>query len=144
MLKPILYERFLKCINRLNSRTVRNFRDEEVNRRAHFFIQYEMKGKIVKIEYNDVIYIEAQKNYITVHTHSSQFITYLTMKEIEENLPSTLFIRIHKSYIINLDKVVSVDGNSLQLKEKKELVIGSSYKDNFLSILKQKMIKTKR
>jgi two-component system, LytTR family, response regulator len=144
MLKPILYERFLKCINKLNSRSVRNVSDEENNRRAHFFIQYEMKGKIVKIEYSDVIYIEALKNYVTVHTRTNQFITYLTMKEMEENLPSTVFFRIHKSFIINLDKVISIDGNLVQLKEKKELVIGLSYKDNFLKVLKEKMIRSRR
>ena len=145
ILKPIMYERFLKCINKLNSRTIKNtVPEDDNNQRGHFYIQYEMKGKIVKIEYNDVIYIEALKNYVIIHTHTSNYITYLTMKEMEENLPSSLFMRVHKSYIINVDKVITIDGNNIQLKEKKELVIGASYKDLFLNTLKEKLIRTKR
>lgn len=144
ILKPILYERFLKCINKLNSRAVKSAIQKDTTERGYFFIQYEIKGKIVKIEYNDVLYIEALKNYVIVHTHTANYITYLTMKEMEENLPSSLFIRVHKSYILNIDKVISLDGNLVHLRENKELVIGASYKEMFLSILKEKMIKTKR
>lgn len=135
ILKPIQYERFLKCINRLNQKDAR---------RDHFFIQYEMKGRIVKLDYKDVIYIEGMKNYVTIHTHTANYITYLTMKEMEENLPSSLFMRIHKSYIINLDKVLALEGNIVHLKDKHELSIGVSYREAFLLDLKEKMIRTKR
>ncbi|MBS1663083.1 MAG: response regulator transcription factor [Bacteroidetes bacterium] len=145
MLKPIQYERFLKCINRLNSNKARAGQEEKSGgRRDHFFIQYEMKGKIVKLDYDDVIFIEGMKNYVVIHTQTGQYITYITMKEMEENLPPTQFMRIHKSYIINLDKVVALDGNMVHLKQKHEIIVGVSYKDTFLQNLKDKMIRTKR
>ncbi|SFF04045.1 two component transcriptional regulator, LytTR family [Chitinophaga sp. CF118] len=144
ILKPISYERFLKCINKLNSRVVKNTQEEEDSVRDHFYIQYEMKGKIVKIEYKDVIYIQALKNYVIIHTQASKYITYLTMKEVEESLPATMFMRVHKSSIVNLTKVIAVDGNAIQLKDNMDLTIGSSYRDAFFSRLSDKMLKTKR
>jgi DNA-binding LytR/AlgR family response regulator len=144
ILKPISYERFLKCINKLNSRVVKNSSQEEESSRDHFYIQYEMKGKIVKIEYKDVEYIQALKNYVIIHTLTAKFITYLTMKEVEESLPPNIFMRVHKSFIVNLTKVQSIDGNAIQLGNKTEIVLGVSYKDAFFAKLNDKMIKTKR
>lgn len=144
ILKPISYERFLKCINKLNSRVVKNSSQEEESSRDHFYIQYEMKGKIVKIEYKDVEYIQALKNYVIIHTLTGKFITYLTMKEVEESLPPNIFMRVHKSFIVNLTKVQSIDGNAIQLGNKTEIVLGVSYKDAFFAKLNDKMIKTKR
>jgi len=144
ILKPISYERFLKCINKLNSRVVKNAAPEEESSRDHFYIQYEMKGKIVKIEYKDVEYIQALKNYVIIHTLTAKFITYLTMKEVEESLPPNIFMRVHKSFIVNLTKVQSIDGNAIQLGNKTEIVLGVSYKDAFFAKLNDKMIRTKR
>ena len=143
ILKPISYERFLKCINKLNSRMVKSTQEEESSR-DHFYIQYEMKGKIAKIEYKDVVYIQALKNYVIIHTFSGKFITYLTMKEMEESLPPSVFMRVHKSFIVNLTKVLSIDGNAIQLGNKMELTLGVSYKEAFFARLNEKMIKTKR
>ncbi|HJT74129.1 MAG TPA: LytTR family DNA-binding domain-containing protein [Chitinophaga sp.] len=144
ILKPISYERFLKCINKLNSRVVKNQQEEEDNSRGHFYIQYEMKGKIVKLAYEDVVQIQALKNYVIIHTDSGKYITYLTMKEMEESLPPSIFMRVHKSFIVNLTKVVAIDGNLIQLKDKMELTLGISYKEAFFNRLNEKMIKTKR
>lgn len=146
ILKPISYERFLKCINRINSKKAKTSPVEETGYRDHFYIQYEVKGKIIKIEYKDVNYIQGLKNYVSIHTNDNKYITYLTLKEVEESLPPNLFVRIHKSSIINLDKIVTIDGNIVVLKdkEKTELTIGSSYKDSFLAMLDNKVLKTKR
>jgi DNA-binding LytR/AlgR family response regulator len=150
ILKPISYERFLKCINKLNSRSAKSATESDStnngngSQRDHFYIQYEMKGKIVKIEYKDVTFIQALKNYIIINTGANKYITYLTMKEIEESLPPNIFMRVHKSSIINLEKVISVDGNNITLRDKMELTIGASYKEAFLGKLNQNLIKTKR
>jgi len=144
ILKPISYERFLKCINKLNSRIVKNASWEEESTRDHFYIQYEMKGKIVKIAYKDVEYIQALKNYVTIHTLTDKFVTYLTMKEVEENLPPNIFMRVHKSFIVNLTRIQSIDGNAIQLANNTEIILGVSYKDTFFSRLNNKMIRTKR
>ncbi|HEU4555005.1 MAG TPA: LytTR family DNA-binding domain-containing protein [Chitinophaga sp.] len=143
ILKPISYERFLKCINKLNSRMVKGPQEEESSR-DHFYIQYEMKGKIVKIEYKDVVYIQALKNYVIIHTVNGKFITYLTMKEMEDSLSPSVFMRVHKSFIVNLTKVQSIDGNAIQLGNKTEITLGISYKEAFFARLNEKMIKTKR
>lgn len=143
ILKPISYERFLKCINKLYGKGIKNTPEEE-SMEGHFYIQYEMKGKLIKIEYKDVVYIQSLKNYVIIYCTNGKFITYLTMKEMEESLPSTVFMRVHKSFIINLNKMVSIDGNAITLQDKAEVILGVSYKEAFFNKLNEKMIKTKR
>lgn len=143
ILKPISYERFLKCINKLNGKGFKNAPDGE-STEGHFYIQYEMKGKLIKIEYKDVVYIQSLKNYIIIHCSNGKYITYLTMKEMEESLPPGIFMRVHKSFIINLNKMVAIDGNAITLQDKAEVILGVSYKEAFFNRLNEKMIKTKR
>jgi DNA-binding LytR/AlgR family response regulator len=98
----------------------------------------------VKIDYKDVIYIQALKNYVIIHTDHGKYITYLTMKEVEESMPPTIFMRVHKSAIINMEKVVQIEGNNIQLKDKTEIILGASYREAFINKLNDKMIRTKR
>jgi DNA-binding LytR/AlgR family response regulator len=145
ILKPISYDRFLKCINKLNSKFIKNSSPNEVTTpREYFYIQYESKGKIVRIDYKDLIYIQALKNYVIIHTDNGKYITYLTMKEVEESMPPSIFMRVHKSAIINMEKVVLIEGNAILLKDKTELILGASYREAFISKLNDKLIRTKR
>lgn len=144
ILKPITYDRFLKCINKLNIKSDRNQLPDEAPALDHFYIQYESKGKIVKIVYNEVIYIEALKNYIVIHTTSTKYIAYLTMKEMEESMPSPMFIRVHKSAIINLEKMIKVEGNAILFENKTQIILGASYRTAFFKRLNEKMVRTKR
>jgi len=145
ILKPISYDRFLKCVNKQNSNFARTDAPKEAAvSRDHFYIQYETKGKIVKIDYKDVNHIQALKNYVIIHTNQTKYITYLTMKEMEESMPPSLFLRVHKSAIINMEKVALIEGNIIQLKDKTEIVLGTSYRDAFISRLNGGLIRTKR
>jgi two-component system, LytTR family, response regulator len=144
ILKPITYDRFLKCINKLNMKPGKTPASDNDTALDHFYIQYESKGKIVKINYHDVIYIEALKNYVVIHTTVTKYITYLTMKEMEESMPPSIFVRVHKSAIINLEKMVRIEGNAIQLQDKTEIILGASYRDAFISRLNEKLVRTKR
>ncbi|MGY0037074.1 LytR/AlgR family response regulator transcription factor [Pedobacter sp. NJ-S-72] len=98
---------------------------------------------MLKVNYDDVEYIEGLNNYIVIHTPQNNHIIYLTMKEIEAGLPTVNFIRIHKSYIINIDKVTMMEGNKIMI-DKMILPIGSSYKDQLLKKVNSNVIKTHR
>ncbi len=144
LLKPFSYERFLKCIHKLNNILLQKKYNATETTEDYFYIQTEGKGKVTKLYHKDLVYIESQKNYLSIVTTQKKILTYLTLAEIEEKL-SLPFLRIHKSYIINTDKISHVEGNEIFLFDIKEgLPIGASYRDAFFNHMKEKLIKTKR
>jgi len=80
---------------------------------GYFFIKCD--NRLQKIRYDDILFVEALRNYITVHTPNKKYITYLTISNIEENLPPEQFLRVHKSFIVSLLKIDSIEGNMIRV-----------------------------
>jgi len=153
LLKPIPFDRFLKAVKKAiaklqsSGRQVQNIADEystNVNvassnaapttEKQYFFIKAD--GKLVKVNYADIKFIEGMKDYLKIHTSTSMIVTHSTMKGMEEQLPSNRFMRVHKSYIIALNAIKAIEGNIIYLdKEKAEVPLGSSYKEALLSVV---------
>ena len=93
--------------------------------------------KIVKVVPGDILYIEGLKEYIAIHTSQGKVITLQTMKKMEEVLPRSQFIRVHKSFIVAIDKIDSIERNRIFIK-KNIIPIGDTYRDSFLKLLDQK------
>ena len=91
----------------------------------YFFIR--VNGKYIKIDFQEILYVEGCGNYIKILTEGKSHLVLITMKRMEQLLPAYLFKRIHKSYIISLDKITEFDGYSVYMKEK-ALPIGEQYK----------------
>jgi DNA-binding LytR/AlgR family response regulator len=94
--------------------------------------------KLVKINYNDILYIEGLKDYVIIRMNQGRVITLQTMKSLEDKLPQLIFKRIHRSYIINLEKINAIVGNMVEVIEKnqaKHLPIGKNYRDDLLAII---------
>ncbi|HEX9512567.1 MAG TPA: LytTR family DNA-binding domain-containing protein [Puia sp.] len=117
LLKPITFDRFFKSANkardyhRLISRPAdppMQKADPAVN---YFFIK--CGSKYEKIFFNDILYIQGTQNYVTIYTHKGKYLTLLYLKNLEENLDSTSFIRVHKSYIVSIDKIDGIEGNEI-------------------------------
>jgi DNA-binding LytR/AlgR family response regulator len=145
LMKPISYERFLKAISKVqlrrqNTSSLNQKKDDN----DYFFIKSEMKGKMIKVSFNDIHYIETLQNYIHIHTHDDNHVTYLTMAEIYDKLPLDVFSRIHKSFIVNIKKIKYIEGNRIFMENKKDVVIGESYRKDFFDGINQKVIKSKR
>jgi DNA-binding LytR/AlgR family response regulator len=116
LVKPISFERFLKASLKAKEYyelRVQNKPQENTAAADYLFIKAD--GKLVKILYQDILYVEALQNYVTIHTKEKKFMTYLTFHSIEEFLPANLFIKTHKSYLIAISKVDSIDGNCIQI-----------------------------
>jgi DNA-binding LytR/AlgR family response regulator len=115
LVKPISFERFLKAA--LKAREYYELRQENNIQSAipldYVFIKVD--GKLVKIFFEEILFVEALQNYIALYTESKKYITYLTLQSIAEYLPKENFIKTHKSYIVALNKVQSIDGNSLNI-----------------------------
>jgi DNA-binding LytR/AlgR family response regulator len=107
LLKPFSFERFWKAVQKAKALCDNNATPD------YFFIKSD--NKLVKIAYDDILYIEALQNYVAVYTTDKKYITYLTFKSIEEHLPATRFIRTHKSYIVAAAKVQSIEGNDITI-----------------------------
>ncbi|MBP7642583.1 MAG: LytTR family DNA-binding domain-containing protein [Saprospiraceae bacterium] len=124
LLKPIEFDRFLIAVNRVPRKSKPELvpKDEFKN---YFFITAQKKK--VKILFDQICYIESQKEYVKIVTQSKDYIAKMSTKEIEEMLPTNLFKRIHRSFIIALDKIESFNAEMVEIKEV-NIPIGRGYK----------------
>ena len=141
LVKPFAFERFLKACNKAKEYHALSHPPALPVEAAadHFFVKCD--GRIEKVLYSDLVYIEAMLNYVVLHTQSRKLIVYLTMKGILEQLPEALFLKVHKSYIINRSKVKSIEGNTLRL-DATELPISQQYYDKVVeAIVKDRLLR---
>lgn len=141
LVKPIAFERFLKACNKTKkARKIRSIpQDQTIKDDNHFFIKY--NNQIEKVFYDDLIYAEAMLNYVMLYTSSKKMMVYVTIKNLEEQLPPAIFIKVHKSFIVNISKVKSIEGNVLNIGNEK-ITISQSLREKVISeIVRDKMIR---
>lgn len=138
LLKPISFDKFYSCVKR-----VRNLVGVKIAN-DHIFVSADKKGKQVKILFKDVMYIEAIGNYITIHSLNQSVITYLTLLEALEVFPSTQFLQIHRSFIVNTDQILVVEKDEITLNNGKCLTLGGSYRDAFMKYVNAALVRSKR
>ena len=96
--------------------------------------------KLVKVNFDDIIYIEGLKDYVIIRLLLGRVITLQTMKSLEDRLPQQRFRRIHRSYIVALEKILAIEGNMVEVMEKdrpKLLPIGKNYRDDLLELIEK-------
>jgi DNA-binding LytR/AlgR family response regulator len=132
LLKPISFERFLKGINKVlqinfpaehSSSPIKDSQKEAANS----FLYFRAERKMVKVFFSDILFIEALKDYIKIVTPNKTIITKYVLTTLAELLPADEFLRIHKSYIVAINKIESFSAESIQIT-KHELPIGRLYK----------------
>lgn len=138
LLKPISFARFYKASAKAYDYLSLKTKYDGNHVEDFFFIK--CNQKIEKIKVADVLYIEGMSNYIIVHTTQKKYITYLTFKAVEEQLPQNVFIRIHKSFLVSLNAVKTIDGNELKL-ESVSLPISKNYKEEVLGKISKRFIR---
>jgi DNA-binding LytR/AlgR family response regulator len=141
LVKPIPFERFLKACNKAKEiyETKKQIIQLERNPDDYFFIKCD--NQIEKILYTDLLYAESMLNYVLLYTATKKMIVYITLKSLEEQLPENLFIKVHKSFIVNRDKIKSIEGNMINIGSEK-ITISQNLREKVLNeILKDKMIK---
>ncbi len=138
LLKPISLERFMKAVNKaqnqleLQKGEVSTVSGNEADGSDFIFVKSDKK--LIKIKYDEINYIEGLKDYVIIRTTTGRVITLQTMKSLEAKLPYNLFKRIHRSYIVALDKIDAIVGNMVEIN-KKHLPIGKNYRDTLLAII---------
>lgn len=143
LLKPILFDRFFKAVNKaiqlVEKRETASVSASDTKEEDYIFVKTETRGKLLKIRLKDISFIEGLGNYVTIHTPQGKIICLITFKELEEKLPPSLFVRVHKSFIVALDKIDMIEGNQVIIG-KQPVPIGESYKPKFLEMLSGKII----
>jgi DNA-binding LytR/AlgR family response regulator len=132
LLKPVSYGRFCKAIDK----TTRYFSRKEVSNTGDEEIFIKKGSTLVKLKLRDIIYIEALENYVTLNTNDDKFTIHFTMKAIETQLPSGVFIRVHRSYIINKSMIQTIKEKALDLNvggTLKSIPVGKSFRDSLLN-----------
>jgi two-component system, LytTR family, response regulator len=90
--------------------------------------------KIVKIRLDDILYVEGLQNYVSIYTRTERILSLRNIKKMQEQLPSSQFVRVHKSYIVSLDKIDSIERNRIFIGEA-VIPVGDTYKENFLAMI---------
>lgn len=143
LVKPISFDRFLKATMkakefyevRQENKTIGGATDNS----EYFFIKAD--NKLVKILFDDILFVEALQNYVTIHTTTKKFISYLTFKSVEDYLPASRFIKVHKSFIVAASRIDSIDGNEIRMGDHR-IPISRSLKDEVTEkLLKGKFLK---
>lgn len=133
LLKPVSFDRFVKAINKAEERIKTGNTEDDTP--DYIFVKAD--GKLVRINIEEICYVEGLKDYVIIHTMQSKVVTHNTMKNIEALLLSDdNFIRIHRSYIINLRFVKEIEGNSFRVKDQL-LTIGTTFKEEVQSKLEK-------
>lgn len=146
LLKPVSFERFYQAVNKAmdyltfklqkNTGSIEN-NDDVLYEKGCFYVKADYK--IVRINYKDILFIEGLKEYVQIHTESKKVITYISMQKMSELLLSKYFFRVHKSYIVNLQKIDTIQGNLITIKGK-QVSVSKNQKDEFIKRINEKLI----
>ena len=142
LLKPIRFPRFLNAVQKAAKANADKPAEAEAKDEADYiFVKTESKGKLLKINLEDIEYIEGMKNYVAIFRGGQKTLVYTNLKDLVNHLPARRFIRIHKSFIIPVNRITGIEGNRVVLQHvSAEILIGENYKADLMELIKHKMI----
>ncbi len=143
LVKPFSFPRFFKAVTKAKEQfDLRHKTDEvKVNTDTNEYIFVKEGNKVSRIFFHDILFAEALQNYIAIHTAEKRFIVYLTFKSLEEKLPAEHFLKVHKSYIIQIAKVEAFENNELQIASFKIPVSRNMKEEVFKKVFANKYLK---
>jgi DNA-binding LytR/AlgR family response regulator len=144
LVKPISFPRFLKAVTKAKEQLQlmhQTITAPASSSDAEDYIFIKTNNKLVRIFFYDILFVEALQNYVAIHTTEKKFISYLTFKSVEDKLPREKFLKVHKSFIVQISKVDAFENNELQVGASK-LPVSRSLKDEVLKkIFENKYLK---
>lgn len=139
LLKPFSFERFLNAVNKVQLKNTPVTNSDIENKDDFLFIKCE--NKIEKIFYSDILFVQAMENYVIIQTSNRKYVSYLTLKSVEEYLPENLFAKIHKSYIVAISKINTIEGNTIKINNHTINFSRNNKEEVLQLILKNKLLK---
>ena len=136
LLKPISYEDFLRAAAKAHQEIINNLKLHESENREMKYLFVKSENKTVKINLDDIGYIESLNEYVRFHMGPKEtVISLMSMKTLEEMLPEKKFMRVHRSYIVNLDKITTFERGRILFYDRIRIPVGDQYRDAFKSYL---------
>ena len=131
LLKPFTFERFVKAVEKVS------IQEQQAPVQSEEYVFVKTENRIEKVDFKDILFIKGMKEYLQIHTTKGRIMTIQTFKAFAQYLPVSSFVRVHKSYIISIDHIVSIERNRIKIKD--ELVpISDSYRNEFYTLLKNR------
>jgi DNA-binding LytR/AlgR family response regulator len=143
LVKPVTFERFSKAVNKafqlIKMKTPSEIQGEDAPGASHGFLMVKVEYTTIRVNLNDILYIEGLKDYVKIYTEGRLILTKTTMKNIIEKLPSGSFFRVHKSYIISVDKIDMIENSRIVIGNQR-IPIGESYRSSFFEMVNRNLI----
>jgi DNA-binding LytR/AlgR family response regulator len=130
LIKPVTLPRLLKALSKVKKMS--NSKDKVNAEQDYFFIKKD--SALTKLPIKDILWIEALGDYITIHTKDNRYVLHVTLKSVEGKLPANKFVRVHRSYIVHIDNIKTVEDTTIFINEV-PIPIGALYKENFIKQL---------
>ncbi len=137
LLKPISFERFMKAANK----AFEYFNNQHTVGTNQEYIFVKADNRLEKIHFKDILFVEALENYVAIYTNERKIISHLTLKMLQETLPATAFIQPHKSYMVAIDKINSIEGNTLNVQQHKVPISKYQKEEVMEKIVNSKLLK---
>jgi DNA-binding LytR/AlgR family response regulator len=143
LVKPVVFERFSKAVNKafqlIKMKSPAEISVEEAPGVSHGFLMVKVEYTTIRVNLNEILYIEGLKDYVKIYTEGRLILTKTTMKNIIEKLPSGSFFRVHKSYIISVDKIDMIENSRIVIGNQR-IPIGESYRASFFEMVNRNLI----
>jgi len=132
LLKPFTFNRFLQAVNKAQENIIHHTLEVQPE-----FIFVKTEHRLEKIMLNDIIYIEGMRDYLRIHTVNKKIMTLQNFVELEKLIPATIICRVHKSYMVALNKIDSIERNRIKIGNEM-IPVSETYKETFLQIIKSR------
>jgi two-component system LytT family response regulator len=129
LLKPFTFDRFLQAVDK-----AQNNLTKKDNAKEKSFIFVKTEYRLEKLSLNEILYIEGMRDYRRIHTNDKRIMTLQTFKDFEQEIPSNIICRVHKSFMVSLDKIVFVERDRIKIKDIL-IPISETYKKVFLELI---------
>lgn len=141
LLKPITFDRFFKAINKILQRQPLLLRAPQSNTQAFedAFVYLRAGRKSIKVTLNEISFIESQRDYTRIQVGNKDLLVHHRISELEDKLPENIFLRIHRSYIVSREKIISFSNSHIEVQDQ-TLPIGRNYRERTLAILNEKLL----
>lgn len=139
LLKPVSFDRFLRAINKARIQIdLQKQPSFHTNNESHDFFFIKANNKLTKILFSSILYIQSMGDYVRIFNRDQTVVSYSSMRAIEEKIPLESFVRIHKSYLISIDAIKAVDGNTVELVNGTSLPVAKRRKEALFTALQLK------
>ena len=147
LMKPVSFERFLKAVQKVFDPSPAVNQLKTAGEEDFILIKTETKGKLRKVATGDIHCIEGLRNYVSIYTQDERIIALLNIKDLEEKLASTRFLRVHRSYMVATDRISAIEGNQIILKDATSfhgtVPLGATYREAFFHAFRDHILERK-